>query len=104
MMQLPTIEDAGDLKGKRVLVRFDLNAALTDGVVTDSFRLDKAISTFDLLRAKGAKVIALSHVSKGKGYDSLVPMWDYLHGFFPLKFCPTYFTKEADTMRADLKD
>jgi len=104
MMRLPTIEDAGKLEGKRVLVRFDLNAAVAHGTVVDSFRLDKAISTFDLLRQKKAKVIALSHISVGKGYDSLRPMLDYLNGFFPIKFCPTYFTKEADSMVAELKD
>lgn len=93
-----------DLEGKFVLARFDLNAAITNGKVSNDFKLEKVIPTFDFLRQKRAKILAFSHISKDKGYDSLLPVFDYLNGFFPVKFCKDYFTPEAVAMVADLKD
>ena len=104
MIKLLTIEDAGDITGKKIILRSDLNVPVSDGKITNSFRIDKMIPTLDLLRQKGAKVLLFSHITKNKDYDSLYPMFDYLNGFLPVKFCKTYFTKEADGMIADMKD
>lgn len=104
MFILPTIEDAGDISGKRVLLRLDLNVPVQNGVIKNSFRLDKIIPTINLLRLKKAKIIAFSHITKNKDYDSLSPMWNYLEEFFPIKFSKTYFTEEANAMVANLKD
>lgn len=98
------IDDNVDLAGKRVLVRADLNAPVEDGKVTDTFRLDKIVETVDFLRAKKAKIILFSHITAGKGSTTLVPMWEYLTGFFPASFCPTYFTPEASKLVADIED
>ncbi|MFZ2621149.1 MAG: phosphoglycerate kinase [Minisyncoccia bacterium] len=92
-----------DLKGKFVLLRLDLNVPIQDGEVTDSFRLERAIETVDFLREKEARTIIISHC-EGKESTTLVPMWHYLNGYFPLQFCPTYFTGEAVDKLLNLKD
>ena len=103
MKKIPTLEDAGDLKGKRVLLRLDLNAPVADGKVTETYRLDKSLPILDDLHLKGAKVIIIAHIET-KDNPTLLPVWEYMHGFLPIKFSPTYFTKEADTMVSNLED
>lgn len=61
-----TLDDF-DAKGKRVLVRVDLNVPMADGKVTDETRLVRIAPTLTELADKGAKVIALSHFGRPKG-------------------------------------
>lgn len=61
--------DALDVKGKRVLVRADLNVPAKDGKVTDSTRIDRSAATLKELAAKGAKVIVLTHFGRPKGRE-----------------------------------
>ncbi len=85
-----------DLKGKRVLLRLDLNVPLNENEITDTYRLEKAISTVDFLRGMEAKIIIISHLeNKNGGNDSLLPVWNYLNGYFKIDFCSTYFSAEA---------
>ena len=59
--------DGLDVKGKRVLVRADLNVPVKDGVVTDATRIQRQAPTIKELADKGAKVIVLSHFDRPKG-------------------------------------
>src|SRR6201994_3588074 len=59
--------DQADLKGKRALVRVDLNVPMEDGKVSDDTRLRAAKPTVDKLRAGGAKVVLLAHFDRPKG-------------------------------------
>ncbi len=59
--------DQLDVKGKRVLVRADLNVPVKDGVVTDRLRLERQAPTIRELAGKGARVIVLSHFDRPKG-------------------------------------
>src|ERR1700710_828995 len=61
--------DALDLKGKRVLVRVDLNVPVENGVVTDATRIERVAPALTELADKGAKVILLSHFGRPKGRD-----------------------------------
>ena len=61
-----TLDDA-DVKGKRVLVRADLNVPVKDGKVTDTTRIDRQAPTWRELAQKGARVILLSHFDRPKG-------------------------------------
>lgn len=87
------IDDLGDLKGRRVLLRVDLNAPMKDGVVTDLTRLQANAVTIKALAVKGAKVIVLSHFGRPKGWDasqSLRPVADALPVIvgLPVHFAP----------------
>jgi phosphoglycerate kinase len=62
-----TLDDMGDLAGKRVLVREDLNVPMADGQVTDDTRLRAAVPTVAELADKGAKVLILAHFGRPKG-------------------------------------
>jgi phosphoglycerate kinase len=62
-----TLDDIGNVSGKRVLVRADLNVPMQDGAVSDDTRLRAALPTVAELADKGAKVIVLSHFGRPKG-------------------------------------
>jgi len=61
--------DRVDVKGKRVLVRVDLNVPIENGVVTDSTRIERAAPAIAEIADKGGKVILLSHFGRPKGRD-----------------------------------
>lgn len=62
-----TLDDMGDVQGKRVLVREDLNVPMADGRVTDDTRLRATIATVTELADKGAIVLVLAHFGRPKG-------------------------------------
>jgi phosphoglycerate kinase len=62
-----TLDDMGEIAGKRVLVREDLNVPMADGQVTDDTRLRAAVPTVAELADKGAKVLILAHFGRPKG-------------------------------------
>ncbi len=66
MNQFRTIDDL-DVKGKRVLLRTDLNVPIRDGVITDATRIERTLPTIQDLKEKGAQVILLSHFGRPKG-------------------------------------
>jgi phosphoglycerate kinase len=68
---MPTFRslDDADVKGKRVLVRVDLNVPMLDGKVADSTRIEEIVPTILELADKGGKVILLSHFGRPKGRD-----------------------------------
>jgi phosphoglycerate kinase len=67
-MSFRSLEDA-DVKGKRVLVRVDLNVPMQDGKVTDATRIEESAPTITELANRGGKVILLSHFGRPKGPD-----------------------------------
>src|SRR5690242_2217607 len=62
-----TLDDMGDVAGRRVLVREDLNVPMADGEVTDDTRLRATIATVTELADKGAIVLILAHFGRPKG-------------------------------------
>jgi phosphoglycerate kinase len=61
-----TIEDLGDINGKRVLVRVDFNVPLDEGKVRDDLRMKRTLPTLDALRERGAKLVLVSHFGRPK--------------------------------------
>ena len=59
---MKSILEAGDLKGKKVLVRVDWNVLIEDGKVVDDFRIKKSLSTLEYLKGAGAKVVIATHL------------------------------------------
>jgi phosphoglycerate kinase len=61
------IDDLGDLRGKRVLVRSDLNVPLDNGKITDEGRIRASVPTIQALADKGARVVVTAHLGRPKG-------------------------------------
>ncbi len=100
-MKIPKITDVKDLEGKRVLLRADFNVPVKDGKILDTYRIDKTISTIDFLRHKKAKVVIISHIENDE--KTLLPILDYLKGFFAVKFVKDYFSKETEMLVSEMK-
>ena len=66
-MTFQTLDDLGDILGKRALVRVDLNVPMADGRVTDENRLRALLPTVLELADKGAKVLLLAHFGRPEG-------------------------------------
>ncbi len=66
-MAFRTLDDLGDIKGKRAFVRVDLNVPMADGRVTDETRMRALLPTVLELSDKGAKVLLLAHFGRPKG-------------------------------------
>lgn len=66
-MAFKTLDDIGDVRGLRILVREDLNVPMADGRVTDDTRLRAAAPTLLELADQGARVLVLAHFGRPGG-------------------------------------
>lgn len=64
---MKSVQDLGDLKGMRVLIRCDFNVPLDGDTITDDGRIRAALPTLTQLKDAGAKVIVLAHLGRPKG-------------------------------------
>ena len=89
---LPELEDLGDVRGRRVLVRTDFNVPMEDDGaggrrITDDFRIRAALPTIEWLRERGASVVCASHLGRPKGKPeakySMKPVADRLAELAP---------------------
>jgi phosphoglycerate kinase len=109
MLNFRTLDDA-QVKGKRVLVRLDLNLPLQNGFITDMSRLERSLPTLKELVLKGAKVIVLTHLGRPKGVDSslsLAPIADALKDALsptPVFFCAASSGPQVEKAIQILKD
>ena len=100
--------DQVEVKGKRVLVRADLNVPVENGVVTDATRIDRVAPSITELADKGAKVILLSHFGRPKGRDaknSLKPVVAELAHVIkrPVKFADDCIGETVEQAVAELR-
>jgi phosphoglycerate kinase len=107
-MRFRNLDDA-DVKGKRVLVRVDLNVPTQDGKVTDASRIREIAPTITEIAAKGAKVILLSHFGRPKGPEprySLAPIADEVAKVLNKRvaFAKDCIGPEAETAIAAMND
>jgi len=66
-MSVPTLEDLGDVDGRRVLLRADFNVPIADGEIVDDFRIRAALPTIEWLTERGATVTACTHLGRPRG-------------------------------------
>ncbi len=99
-----------DVKGKRVLVRADLNVPVKNGKVTDATRLARLVPGLRDLSRRGARVIVISHFGRpktgGESEFSLLPVADALGELVgkPMAFAPDCIGPAAMSAVAALKD
>lgn len=67
MTRFRTLDDAGALRGKRVLVRVDLNVPMDNGRVTDATRITRVLPTIREVVEAGGRVVLLAHFGRPKG-------------------------------------
>jgi len=82
-----SIKDLGDIKGKRALVRVDVNVPLDENKnVTDDTRIQAIVPTVNYLTERGARVILMAHLGRPKGERnmefSLAPVAKYMNKVF----------------------
>ncbi|MDR2454740.1 MAG: phosphoglycerate kinase [Bifidobacteriaceae bacterium] len=64
---MKTIESLGALRGRRVLVRADLNVPLDGQRITDDGRVRASLPTIERLAGAGARVVVMAHLGRPKG-------------------------------------
>ena len=112
-----SIKDLGDIKGKRALVRVDINVPLDENKnVTDDTRIQAIVPTVNYLKERGAKIILMAHLGRPKGEKnpefSLEPVAKYMAKVFgeEIVFIPSveeaapYVEKLADGQIALLEN
>lgn len=97
------ITEEKDLRGKRVLLRVDLNVPVSKGKISNDFRIKKTIPTINFLRNAGAKIIILSHFGRDPK-ESLEPISEQLNSEIPLKFVPDIFNLDARNVVDSMQD
>ena len=108
-MNVRTLDDAGSLKGKRVLVRVDLNVPMENGRVADATRIERVLPTIREIVDEGGMVVLLAHFGRPKGRDpkeSLRPVAQALseHLGKPVAFADDCVGEAAESAVAALSD
>merc|ERR1719454_1487493 len=111
MMAKKSVEDVKELKGKKVLVRCDLNCPLDGKTITDDTRIRASVPTLKYLLEKGAKVAACSHLGRPKDGPedkfSLGPCAERMGEYLPdsnCKLAPDCVGDEVTKMVNDMSE
>lgn len=110
MAAFKTLDAMGDIKGKRVLVRVDLNVPMAEGRVTDATRIERVAPTILELSDRGAKVVLLAHFGRPKDGPSpelsLEPVAKATAGVLgrPVGFAADCIGEKAGAAVAAMKD
>jgi phosphoglycerate kinase len=105
-----TLDDLGDLRSKRVLVRADLNVPLDGTTITDDGRIRASVPTLKRLLDAGARVVVAAHLGRPKGAPdskySLRPVADRLSELLgaPVAFAEDTVGERAKAVVAGLQD
>ena len=106
---LRTLDDAGDLRSKAVIIRCDLNVPLSNSQITDDGRIRASLATIKRLVAAGARVIVASHLGRPKAYEaelSLAPVAKRLHELLgqDVRFSPESTGDQAKALTSSLRE
>lgn len=90
-----------DIAGRCVLVRADLNVPIDNGVITNDFRIRRALPTITAIIRGGGRVVLISHIGKD-GQGTLGPIYHYLQQHVPIHFAKTL--DEAERLQTSLAE
>lgn len=102
-IKLPLLKNVKNLKGKRVLLRLDLNVPMERTRILDNTRIKKALPTLLYLKKKGARTIVISHLGKD-GERSLKEVVRILGKQIPLGFMPKVAGRDVEERVAGMKN
>lgn len=92
-----------NVKGKRVLVRTNLNVPIVNGKITSDFRIKKSLKTINFLKKKGAKVILLGHLTSKKP-QSMKSVAKHLSKNLEFDFVPEIFGANVEKKISEMKN
>ncbi len=101
-----SIQNLTHLKGKKVLLRLDLNISLGNNETVDpgeDWRILKSLDTISFLCEQGASVVILSHIGRDP-QKSLRPVFEYMKQFFTIGFIPSYDSSLVRDLLSDMKE
>jgi len=98
-----SIKEVENLKGKKVLLRLDLNVPITNGQIDNDFRIKKSIPTIKFLKDKGAKTIIISHLW-GDESKTLDPIYRQLSKGMKLTFIKSNTSEETQKIVSEMQD
>jgi len=101
--ELRSIKKLGNIKGKRVLLRVDLNVAMKGKKVIGGYRVKQIVPTINYLKKKGAKIIIIGHIGRKPG-TTLKPVADFLNRKTKVGFFPKIKHKDLAGIINDMKD
>lgn len=84
-MDLPSIKNQPNLRGKKIVLRVDFNVPIEDGSVEGAYRIERVLPTIKFLKKEGAKIILISHLTAGR-VETLQPVAEYLKKYFSVEF------------------
>jgi len=102
-MEEHSVRNAGDIKGKRVLLRLGLNVPIEDENVADPFRIDKVLPTVLFLKEKGARIVIAGHIGRSKD-DSLLAVSEYINEHTPVRFIRDIYDPELPHIIGEMND
>lgn len=101
-MTIRTLGDLGDLRGRRVIVRCDLNVPLAGGTITDDGRIRASLPTLNELIHAGARVVVISHLGRPDGEpDARYSLEPVAHRLSELLGKPVVFAHDTVGSAAD---
>mgnify|MGYP003393856740 CR=1 FL=1 len=99
---MKSITEAGDLKGKRVLVRVDWSVPTHGEKIVDDFQIKKSLPTIEYLQKAGAKITLISHAEKDQ--DSLRPIFNHVKEYLHLSFVEPSDLVLLENLRQDPRE
>ena len=96
------IKQIKNIKGKTVLLRVDFNVPVKNNKIEDDFRIVKALPTIKFLQKRGAKLILITHL--GKGRETLLPIAKVLNKFIRVKFVSEIIGKKVQEIISKMKN
>ncbi|MDR1361119.1 MAG: phosphoglycerate kinase [Rickettsiales bacterium] len=92
-MQIRTINEIGDVRGKYILLRDDFNVQIIGGVISDAFRIESSLPTIKRLAAAGARIAIVSHLGRPGGERNMKYTLAPVAEFLKVKLIPDCLDK-----------